>query len=262
MKKLFLMIFLAGSLLISMAQTPEVNSIARNVTDFSLDNYGNLYAISGNSLVKYDSNGEKQASFTRFEWGEISSVNVQNPMKIMLFYQESGIIVFLDENLNPLSEELNLFDNQYNTISLAAYSTANKIYLFDPVNQDLIILDFYLREISRNHFSYSDISPVRMSVVKESFVALQDVDQGVFLFDAFGNFDRKIGVITQSPIHFRDSEITYYQDGKFFRYNFQTLQNEEKSMPLPVAKVKKLQQTSQRIYLLDEGGELLSMPAF
>lgn len=262
MKKIFLLIFFANFTLLSVAQHTETKVIAHNIKDFSLDNNGNLYTISGNSLSKFNSNGEKLSSFARFEWGEISSINVQNPMKIMVFYQESGTILFLDENLNPLSEEINLFDNQYNTISLAAYSTANKIYLFDPINQDLILMDFYFREISRTHIPFSNFNPTQIYIIKESFVAMQLPEQGIFIFDSFGNFDRKIAILTTHPILFQDSEISYVEKEKWIHYNFQTLQNEEENINLPHKNIIRIMQFQNIRYILEDNGTLTANSTF
>lgn len=262
MKKIFLMVFFASFTLFSFAQHTEIKEVANNITDFSLDNYGNLYAISGNSLSKFNSNGEKLSSFTRFEWGEISSINVQNPMKIMVFYQESGIILFLDENLNPLSEEINLFDNQYNTISLAAYSTANKIYLFDPTNQDLILMDFYFREISRTHIPFSNFNPTQIYTIKESFIAMQLPEQGIFIFDSFGNFDRKIAILTPHPILFQESEISYIEKEKWIHYYFQTLQKEEEEINLPHKNIIRIMQFQNKRFVLEGNGTLTSISSF
>jgi len=54
----------------------------------NVDSQGNLYIVMDSYLYKYSLTGEFQYSFTNFLLGTITSVDVSNPSKIMLFYKE------------------------------------------------------------------------------------------------------------------------------------------------------------------------------
>ena len=97
-------------------------------TELGIDPNRNLYLVGGSKLSKLDGEGRLLRSFDDSFLGDIASIDVDNPMKIMVFYRESGKILFLDDRLSPVTEPLDLFSHGYTSVSLAAYSTDNLIW--------------------------------------------------------------------------------------------------------------------------------------
>ena len=165
-------------------------------TSVSVDPNGNVYVIDGSTLYKLTQNGSEwvKSQYSNFQLGDIASVDVDNPLKIMLFYQDEGMILFLDEKMNPLMEPLNLMDAGMNNISLATYSTDNTIWLYDVVLHDLINVNFQLKELSRNHLSIENFEPTQLISLQEKQLAMDDYMCDVAFFDAFGTYLKTIRV--------------------------------------------------------------------
>ncbi|MDR0207274.1 MAG: hypothetical protein LBI45_08485 [Bacteroidales bacterium] len=230
--KLFRIIFsamLCFATSLAIAQTQIPNAKADFIT---LDPYGNIYAVKETLLSKYSPQGNFLFSYSNHTLGVISSIDVFNPMKIMLFYRDAGTLVFLNEQLSIINDPISLFDVGYFTISLASYSAANQIHLYDNTNKYLHILDFNFKEIATTPIALNSFNPLKMIELEEKGLAFHDPKSGIYLFDAFGTFDKHIPIITNDfPVNVT-SELIYSIDTNSINfYNYRTMQSETRNLP-------------------------------
>ena len=163
-------------------------------TSMSLDANGNIYLINGAILYKLDPEGNLLYKYCNYLLGDIRSVDADNPLKVMVFYYNEAKIVFLDEKLVPIMEPLDLFEKNHNRISLATYSTDNTIWIYDAVLQDLINIDFHLKELSRTHLTFDDLHPNQLFSLQEKQLVLNNPETGVLFFDAFGTYLKTLSI--------------------------------------------------------------------
>lgn len=164
----------------------------------SADPNGNAYVVNGSTLYKVDSTGNLLCTFCNPLWGKISSIDVDNPLKIMLFYYDEALIVFLDEKLTPIAEPLDLFGHDFKNVKLATYSTDNTIWLYDVVLQDLINVNFQLKELSRNHLTLDAFNPNQFFSLQEKQLVMNNPSTGVVFFDAFGTYLKTLPFVNQN----------------------------------------------------------------
>lgn len=215
MKRGLLFSFLLVACMCVQAQSERVSDA---VGDYiSCDIRGNIYVVNGASLVKLDPFGSKVANYEDFLLGDISSIDSDNPLKIMLFYRDAGKIVFLDDKLTVIGEPLDLFSQNLQNVTLATYSTDNKIWLYDEVAKDLIAVDFHLNVISRNHLTISDLNPSQFLSLQEKKLVLVNTD-AVLFFDAFGTYLNSYPVVSDTPIQVVGDRIYYTHDGIMMFY--------------------------------------------
>ena len=215
MKRGLLFSFLLVACMFVQAQSERVSDA---VGDYiSCDIRGNIYVVNGASLVKLDPFGSKVANYEDFLLGDISSIDSDNPLKIMLFYRDAGKIVFLDDKLTVIGEPLDLFSQNLQNVTLATYSTDNKIWLYDEVAKDLIAVDFHLNVISRNHLTISDLNPSQFLSLQEKKLVLVNTD-AVLFFDAFGTYLNSYPVVSDTPIQVVGDRIYYTHDGIMMFY--------------------------------------------
>lgn len=111
-------------------------------TFVGIDEFQNLYYINNNILYKQTKS--KLFSYSNISLGKITTVNIQNPFKLILFYQDFNAVMIVDNNLNELTEKIDftketLFNNvQYVTGSsqnnIWLYADDNKLHLYDYKN--------------------------------------------------------------------------------------------------------------------------------
>jgi len=218
----------------------------------AIDIQGNIYCIEDSKLSKYSPEGSLLATFNRYSLGSITTINVSNRMKIMLFYKESGTILFLDDQLSPISEELNLFTKNLYNITLASYSTTNHIWLYNHFTEELLTLDFHLNIIQKYRLDLEDVNPVGLIEIKEKIMVLQHPYAGLLFFDAFGTFIKKIAILTHNPIQIINTTIYYIKDGILEEYDYQKLEKQISDFQIDNAK-QILKYRNRHIVLTDAG---------
>jgi WD40 repeat protein len=231
----------------SQTQIPNANA-----NFIKIDPYGNIYAINEAQVSKFSSQGKLLFTYSNLNLGVISSIDVFNSMKIMLFYQDAGKLVFLNEQLALINEPVSLYDANYFTIALASCSAANQIHLYDNINKFLITLDFNMREISRTPIPFNSFNPLKIIELEDKSLAFQDPETGVYLFDTFGTFNKLIPVITSNSVEIT-SEVIYYTNKNAVEiYNYKLLNS--KTQQLPVSDViQTLLYRNNMILLLKNG---------
>ena len=72
---------------------------------FTTDNLQNIYAVTDDfKVVKYDSSGQLLHTYSNKSLGQPTSLDVSNPMKLMLYYKDFSTIVWLDNTLSEITE--------------------------------------------------------------------------------------------------------------------------------------------------------------
>src|SRR5687768_1114954 len=77
-------------------------SYAGGITDFTVDNLGNIYLLyNTDQIKKLGPKGDSIGIFNATRrYGQLYSMDVTNPLKIILYYKDFGTIVALDRLLN------------------------------------------------------------------------------------------------------------------------------------------------------------------
>ena len=171
----------------------------------------------------FSADGARQRNFSDPTYGDITNVDAGIASKILLFYQESGIIILLNNELAPVGNPLNLYDKSLMTVSLAAMGNPNKIVLYDDANQDLLITDLSLNMLNRTHVTHpGEFHPTDMQVVPEHRIALLDTLHGICLFDFFGTFEREIPIPSITAIQLMKDQVIYLKDKILYHYRIPT----------------------------------------
>lgn len=227
MKRALVLVLLLTLVCHAHAQKDEAVVIEQAAQSIAVDPQGCIYAVKDATLFKYAPNGDLLYSYTNNLLGSIASIDVDNPLKIMLFYRDAGNIVFLNDKLSLIGDIIDLFSKELTTITLATYSTKNNLILYDEANTDLIIMDFYFNEKERIHYNFEQFQPVILKDINEKQIYMQDLQKGIYLFDSFGTYDKNIAVLSDYPVQILKDFIFYIKDYQLNSYNFSKLENEK-----------------------------------
>src|ERR1035438_10348121 len=105
----FISVFLFLSMNNAQAQSDTAfylsKTIEGDIVDFTVDNTGNIYLLNkNNQLKKLDANGDSIAVYNAVNiYGDIYSVDVSNPLKILLYYKDFTTIVEVDRLLRAIN---------------------------------------------------------------------------------------------------------------------------------------------------------------
>lgn len=222
---------------------------------FTTDIQANIYTWTGSRLSKQTPAGEILRVFDKPVYGNIASVDA-NVIKTLVFYQESGKIVLLDNTLSPIGNELDLFEHDLTSVTLAALFGNNRIVLFDETNQDLYITDLNLNVVSKTHCTFpEEIAPFSLQSEPDHCIMLIDSMKGIFFFDRFGTFEQRLPITGILSAQLSGENIIYLKDNSIYFYNRKKLEQSQ-SYPSFISNSKELRLTGSWLFILDKDGIL------
>ena len=117
------------------------------VDSFLLDGLGQVYAWTPEeTLLKFVTasdvlaGGTAELRYQNPRLGQLSSVDLTNPLRPVLFYDDAQTVVWLDRNLTEL-RLLSLVELDIGQVDAVAYARADGLWLYAPDLQELVLLD-------------------------------------------------------------------------------------------------------------------------
>ncbi|HEY4109868.1 hypothetical protein [Puia sp.] len=233
-------------------------TIGQDIVDFSVDNLGNIYVLSkDNRLKKLGAQGDSLAVFNDVRrYGQIASIDVTNPLKILVYYREFATIIELDRYLNIINtidlRKLNIL--QAKAVGLA-YD--NNVWVFDELDAVLKRIgdDGSLVDKSSDFRQLFDSVPDPTIIRDQAgFVYLYDPAKGVYIFDHYGTLKTHLDLRGWLDFDVIEKNLLGRDDRNFFRYQPGTLNMQEEPIPAAYAGAIRIHITPSIIYVLKKTG--------
>lgn len=107
---------------------------------FGFDVLENYYYEKNNVLIK--ENKTIKWVYQNNSLGKISSISFQNPLRILVFYEEFNTVLFLDSQLNEIQKiDFSSIENPL-IVSKVGMATQNQIWLFDAALNQLFLYNY------------------------------------------------------------------------------------------------------------------------
>jgi len=214
----------------------HVQTIPINSTYLIADNLQNLYvANQKGQVIKYDKNGKQQFEYNNNRLGAIGKIDVRNPLTILLYYPDLAVVVILDRTLSPI-KELNLFDLDIIEPKGVALANDNNIWVYDEVAAVLKKVsqtgEILFESRNLNQLTGKNLSPTFL-LEKNNLIYLSDLENGLFVFDNFGQLKQEIKVKGITRFQIEGTQMFFWKDGAGNILETDIL--ETKAMTLPLA---------------------------
>ncbi len=205
------------------------------VADAVLDNLDNLYLISPqNQLKKYNANGDSVAIFNGVRrFGKLHSVDVSNPLKLLLFYKDFSTVVILDRLL-AVRGTIDLRQNSIMQTSAIGASYDNNIWIFDSYENKLKKLDekgSLIQETPDFRVLFDQSIMPQQVLDRDGLLYLYDSTSGLFVFDYYGTFKRKLPLSNWSSIVIAGKNILGINNNGINNFSIATLMERQYQFP-------------------------------
>ncbi|MCD9573496.1 hypothetical protein [Flavobacterium soyae] len=149
-RQILLLLFIVCSFSPFFGQNQKIN--ASVISKFKIDtdefigydSFGYSYQIKNNVFSKIK--GSEIFEYKNVSLGNITKVDIQNPLKIVLFYEDFNSVVLLDNQLNKMTE-INFSQNTIPiVVSAIGMSTQNQLWVFNTLNQQIGLFDYLKNE--------------------------------------------------------------------------------------------------------------------
>ncbi len=212
-----------------------IKTIQTEAVNIAVDNLDNIYLLTQtNQLKKLTFNGDSIAVYNDVKrFGKLHSVDVSNPLKLLLFYKDFPTIVILDR---LLASRGSIDLRKHNILQASAITTSydNNIWLFDEFNSKLKKINeegTTLLESSDFRLLFNESIIPQQIIDKDGLVYLYDKNNGVYVFDQFGTFKRKIPVTKWKSVFVSDKLISGIHEEYLQIYNTSTLLQHQRKLP-------------------------------
>jgi hypothetical protein len=186
------------------------------------DKMGNVYVIDGNSLIRYDSTASETSTYSNVSDGQFTSVDLTDPMKIMLFCREFGHLRFFDNTLSQKGSDIALSELGYSNATLACVSYASGFWIYDPSSIQLIRFD---NSLTQSQFTGNiaqlagfEINPVFL-IENDNLVYLADTSNGILVFDRYGTYLRNLPFKNVKSLQFNGDVLIMFTGKEMDAYN-------------------------------------------
>lgn len=221
------------------------------------DPLGNFYLNTPTEIFKYNQFDTLFSRYSELQNGAITSIDVSNPMKIVVFYATFSKVVFLDNTLNTTFVSTDLYSLGLETATAVCTSYDNGFWVYDAPTFSLTRINSFgepdrtVKNI--NQLTGTEIRPSFM-LEKENTLYLYDDRIGVFVFDIFGGFLKKIPLVGIDRFSVVDKNLYFLRENRFIKLDTRIYQ--ESTSSLPVENVKNAIVEKDKLYILTHSGEI------
>ena len=226
-------------------------SISQKGTSITSDNLGNIYIVLHDQLFKYDLGGTFLKSYSNKTLGNITTVDVSDPLKILVFYKDFSKVVFLDNTLSIKKDAISLTDVGFDQAVLACTSYESGFWIFDQPSTKLIRYDNNLQQSNQSEnisqMTGKEIHPSHLAEYN-NLVYLSDTTNGVFVFDRYGTYFKTIPITGINSFQIQADQLLYLKARKLISYNIKSFS--ETTIDLPVKEPMAIRVMQNKLIIL------------
>ena len=235
-KRLILIIFIV-QYSSSLAQEQNLKAVLISIQKIDaddiigVDSLDNIFYVKNNILFKKNKTDSWQ--YVNVAMGKITRVDIQNPLKIVLFYEKFNTIILLDNQLNEI-QKINFSENVNPLIvSATGIASQNRLWIYNSETQQIGLFDYLKNTFNPTTSSFQG----NFKYYDSDFNTFQWIDDKLnwYTCDIFGkintqgrvsDFDQ-IKIITNQIIVFEKNSKLYVQNTN--KNTVYTIENIEKS---------------------------------
>ncbi len=223
---------------VSVGKSKELFQLKVNPSIVEVDNLGRLYLVDeGNNIINYTPDLKEQYRYANKRSGQVSSIDVTNPLKIVSFSNDFNQVVFLDNTLSVISE-LNLSE-KFADISACGASNDGNLWVYDPTQFKM----FKINDRGSVLFETSNVNDVgitnvNITDIKErgNYVIMCDRDKGFFVFDNMGQYMYQYEASNIKSFQFDGRSIFYFTNTGLKSYSIKFKEKLMISYPFDISR--------------------------
>lgn len=229
-------------------------NLKHDCDNFGVDQFGNIYLIKGDELLKLDSKGKELYAFSDPLYGNITSVDALNAMNPLVFYDDVNQLRILDNRLNDVLS-FDLLEAGFIDPTLVAYSDQENIWFYDQILDRLARFEPTQNKITDQSLVIAQINnkQIRPIALLSSFnrVLLVIPNVGIMVFDPQGSYVKTIALPDFEFLAFSNKTIiALNRNGLISEYTLDT--DKINHGILNLEKPKAAQLINNRLYVLDQ----------
>ena len=235
-----------------------VKKITGEFSAFNVDHLDNIYLLtSTDQLKKLDAKADSVAVFNNVRNnGKLFSIDVSNPLRVLLYYKDFSTVVILDRLLNARST-IDLRKQNIFQVQAIGLSYDNKFWLYDELEHKLKKIDedgkllfetSDFRQLFNEAYSFTSIAD------QDGLLYLYDPQKAVLVFDYYGALKRKIPLMGLNNFKVAGKYLFGIRNDSLIRYQQDIFHSKEMILPPNLRQAKSIKFTASKLYALKNDG--------
>lgn len=208
----------------------KLDEITINTEQFlGYDQFGYYYTIKNNIFSKIKNS--ETLEYKNITLGQINKVDILNPLKIVLFYENFNTVILLDNQLNE-TEKINFSENQISIVANATgIASQNQLWIYNSLNQQIGLYDY----LKKDYKTISTSFPESIKYYQSDFNNFYWIDEknNWYCCNIFGKITKKgnipnfdsIEIINENQFIFsKDSILTLKDIEKSEKFEIEILE--------------------------------------
>jgi len=231
-----------------------IKTVQGNITDFSVDNLGNVYLItSTNQIKKFNEKFDSIGLFNDVKrYGSIFSVDATNPLKVLVYYKDFLTVVVLDRFLNTR----NIIDLRKQNIVQAraiCQSYDNNIWVFDELDARIKKIDDngkLLLESTDFRMLFDEVPNPSQIIDEDGLLYLYNSKHGFNVFDYYGAMKSSYPITDLKDIQIQNGFLTGWDSGYLYKAKPQQLLLQKFKLSISLKDAVKILASNGLLYVL------------
>ncbi len=214
----------------SQEQTLHKFIAIKNPKALKVDELSNIYIVDAHKgIVKYNADFDSVAYFQKLQNGSIGTVDITDPMRVLVYYPDYFKVVMLDNMLSAITT-IDLKKLPIQQPSAIASARDGGFWVYDYMQLKFLKFDRQLKLVATSNDLRVALQEVlRFDVLFEKYNELIALDyhKGLYFFDRFGDFQNKLELPASSGIHTMQKEgaqLIYSTPDAITLYNLETFE--------------------------------------
>ena len=220
----------------------------------NVDVLDNIYLVTaGNRLKKLNSKGDSVAVFNDVKkYGNPTLIDVNNPLKILVYYKNYTSVVVLDRFLTQRNS-INFRKQSIFSVKAIATSYDNNIWIFDEQDYKLKKIDEtgkLLLESPDMRQLLDTVPSPDLIIDSDNLVYLYDAKKGFYIFDYYGAFKNTIPFLNWTDIAISRNKMMGFSDNRLFSYELNSMNLKTYTLPVFFRDYLAIKAVNGKVYLL------------
>lgn len=216
-------------ILFSSIAFPGDSTLILKCKKIAIDNIGNIYTVNDDVITKYFVNHQNKVFSTK-AYGTLESIDVTNGLKILLYFKDFQRILFLDSQLSPNGEIIELSNIGLEQATFVCTSFNNGFWVYNQANNELLRfnqnLEASVKTGNLKRLLNMDVNPNYM-IEHNGRLYLNNPTTGILVFDIYGAFIKNIPLIALQKFQVQYPYIFFTKDNKLQYFNMNTFETIE-----------------------------------
>ncbi len=195
----------------------------------AIDNIGNVYTINDDVITKHFVNHQTK-TFSIKTFGKHENIDVTNGLRILLYFKDFQRVLFLDSQLSPNGDVIELTELGFEQTSLVCSSINNGFWLYNQANNELVKfnqnLEISVKTGNLKRLLDIDLQPNYM-IEHNGKLYLNNPTTGILVFDIYGAYIKTIPLISLEKFQIQYPYIFFIKNDKAQYFDISTFETFE-----------------------------------